>query len=174
MRSVIPMDGRRAVLQAERAEAEEQAQEKAARELAEAEARAAAEEARRAAQLAAQLDAEAKRLAVEESRASALAAKAQARAEAAAASVDGLTSKAKELGIDTFTKTLSGRGLGLGSFVSKLGTVKGGEKKAKPEKELASVSAAVESASPQSSPKPTPQKFFGDFFRQETIFVDED
>lgn len=172
MRSVIPMDGRRAVLQAERAEAEEQAQEKAARELAEAEAREAAEEARRAAQLAAQLEAEAKRLAVEESRASALAAKAQAKAEAAAASVDGLTTKAKELGIDTFTKTLSGRGLGLGSFVSKLS----GEKpdtKAKPEKELASVGAGVESVSQQSGQKP-PQKFFGDLFRQETIFVDDE
>ncbi|KAG0604947.1 hypothetical protein M758_9G021200 [Ceratodon purpureus] len=184
--SVIPMDGRRAVLQAERAEAEEQEAEKAARELAEAEARAAAEEARRAAQLASQLEAEAKRLAVEESRASALAAKAQERAEAAAASVDGLTSKAKELGINTFNKTLSSRGLGLGSFVSKLGTVRGGEKsepkestrKAKPDAELATVSAAVESASQDVSQQPVQkpsQNIFGNFFRpQETIFVDDE
>jgi hypothetical protein len=122
-------------------------EEKAARELAEAEARAAAEDARRAAQLAAQLEAESKRLALEESRASALAAKAQERAEAAAASVGGLSSKAKELG-------------GFGSFVSKLGTVKGGEpresRRAKSDAELASVSAAVESASQQSVPKPSP------------------
>jgi hypothetical protein len=121
-------------------------EEKAARELAEAEARAAAEDARRAAQLAAQLEAESKRLALEESRASALAAKAQERAEAAAASVGGLSSKAKELG-------------GFGSFVSKLGTVKGGEpresRRAKSDAELASVSAAVESALQQSVPKPS-------------------
>lgn len=165
------------MLQAERAEAEEQAQEKAARELAEAEARAAAEEARRAAQLAAQLEAEAKRLAVEESRASALAIKAQAKAEAAAASVDGLTTKAKELGIDSFTKTLSGGGLGLGSFVSKLGTVKGGQEKpkAKPEKELASVVSAAAPAPAEAAAPKLPQKFFGGFFKpQETIFVDDD
>jgi hypothetical protein len=122
-------------------------EEKAARELAEAEARAAAEDARRAAQLAAQLEAESRRLALEESRASALAAKAQERAKAAAASVGGLSSKAKELG-------------GFGSFVSKLGTVKGGEpresRRAKSDAELASVSAAVESASQQSVPKPSP------------------
>jgi len=157
--SVIPTDGRRAVLRAERAEAEKEAQEKAAREAAEAEAREAAEDARRAAQLAAQLDAEAKKLAAEESRASALAAKAQAKAEAAAASVDGLASKAKELGIDSFTKTLS-----------KLNPAKGGEKKNKAEKELVSA-ATGESASEQKSP----QSFFGGLFRQqETIFVDDD
>ena len=168
--SVIPMDGRRAVLQAERAEAEEQAAEKEARELAEAEARAAAEEARRAARLAAQLEAEAKKLALEESRAAALAAKAQERAEAAAASVDGLTTKAKELGIN-FSKPSSGRGLG--SLVPKLGSSKGGEKS-----ELASVSAAVDFAS-QDTPQQTVSKpsnnIFGNFFRpQETIFVDDE
>lgn len=155
--SVIPTDGRRAVLRAERAEAEKEAQEKESREAAEAEAREAAEDARRAAQLAAQLDAEAKKLAAEESRASALAAKAQAKAEAAAASVDGLASKAKELGIDSFTKTLS-----------KLNPAKGGQKKDKTEKEL--VSAAT-----GESEQKSPQSFFGGLFRQqEAIFVDDD
>lgn len=103
-------------MEAERAEAEEQEREQEAREQAEAEVQAAAEEARRATELATQLEAEARKLAAEETRAAALAAKAQARADAAAASVDGLTTKAKELGINTPAKT----GVNFASFVPKL------------------------------------------------------
>jgi hypothetical protein len=92
--------------------------EQEAREQAEAEVQAAAEEARRATELATQLEAEARKLAAEETRAAALAAKAQARADAAAASVDGLTTKAKELGINTPAKTMAG--VNFASFVPKL------------------------------------------------------
>ncbi|XP_024379714.1 protein PLASTID TRANSCRIPTIONALLY ACTIVE 16, chloroplastic [Physcomitrium patens] len=182
--SVIPIDERRAILQVERAEAEELAREQEARKVAEAEARAAAEEARQASQLAVQLEAEAKRLAAEEARASVLAAEAQARAEAAAASVDGLTIKVKEVGIDNFTKALSGRGMGIGSFASKVGTVKGGEKSdskvlrnAKLEEQMISVSSIVESPSNDSPRKPaskSQRNIFGNIFKQDTFFIDDE
>lgn len=119
-------------MEAERAEAEEQEREQEAREQAEAEVRAAAEEARRATELATQLEAEARKLAAEETRAAALAAKAQARADAAAASVDGLTTKAKELGINTPAKTMAG--VNFASFVPKLEDVGARFTKAKAEK----------------------------------------
>lgn len=178
-RSAIPVDGRRAILEVERAEAEKEERENEARKLAEAEAREAAQDAQRASELAAQLEAETRRLVAEEARAAAFAAKAQAKAEAAAASVDGLTTKAKELGINTFAKTLSGQGLG--SFVPKLedvgariNTIKGGEKsttketKRTTDPEPATVGAGAESA------QKALREFFAGLLKQETIFVEED
>jgi hypothetical protein len=163
--SQIPVDGRRAILEAERAKAEIEEREREAQRLADAEAQAAVEQARQASQLAAQLEAEAKKLAAEEAKAATVAAKAQAKAEAAAASVDGLEAKVKELGINTFSNPLGGRSLG--SFIPKLEEVKSrlpkGEKEAIPE-----LATATEIGQ-----KPARQ-FFGGLFKQDTIYVDED
>jgi membrane protein involved in colicin uptake len=163
--SQVPVDGRRAILEAERAKAEIEEREREAQRLADAEAQAAVEEARKASQLAAQLEAEARKLAAEEAKAATIAAKAQAKAEAASASVDGLEAKAKELGISTFSNPLGGRSLG--SFIPKLEEVKSrlpkGEKGAIPE-----LATATEIGQ-----KPVKQ-FFGGLFKQDTIYVDED
>ncbi|CAM6123065.1 unnamed protein product [Calypogeia fissa] len=123
--SAIQVDGRRELLEEERARraAEEkervarlaaEEKERAARLKADSEAEEAVKEAREAAKLAAQLEAEAKRLAGDEAKAAAVAARAQAKAEAAAASVDGLREKAKELGGSPL-RTIAGR-LGTVSF----------------------------------------------------------
>lgn len=102
----------------------------------------------------------------------------QGRADAAAASVDGLTTKAKELGINTPAKTMAG--VNFASFVPKLEDVgarftipkvekpKKKQIKSKSQPELAGVGVGAK-------PAPKPQKqFFGGLFKQETVYMDDE
>lgn len=193
--STIPVDGRREVLAAARAKAEQEEREKVAREKVEAEARAAVEAAREASQLAAQLEAEAKQLAAEEAKAATLAQKAQAQAAAAAASVDGLASRMKELGPEIFTKAGLGSeiftkaakaGPSLASFSlpafptlsAKSTTQKPAAAPAPklspppPKRKQREPALSTPSASVPAS-KPQVNSIFGGLFTQETIYVDE-
>lgn len=174
--STIPTDGRRAALIAARSKADEEERERKAREQLEAESRAAVEESRRAALLATQLETEAKQLEAQEVRAATLAEKAQAQAAAAAASVDDLTSKAKELGTDflNISKSVPSLGFSLPAFSpsSAKGTPKPKPAPSPPKKQQ------LEPALPSPvvsvpAPKPQVNTIFGGLFSQETVYVDD-
>lgn len=174
--STIPEDGRR------KAYAEAIAKAKA-----EEEAKIAAERANEAANATKKLEEEVKKLSEQDARASSLAEEAQVKAEAAGgASIDGLLSKAKDIG----------SGLSWGKFSSQLAdTVKSmetpkvqiatirGQARAKtlpPKKAVAKKITALmpkEKAKPKSNQtdaKKEVRKVFGGLFTQETVYVDDD
>lgn len=175
--STIPEDGRR------KAYAEAIAKAKA-----EEEATIAAERAREAANATKKLEEEVKKLSEQDARASSLAEEAQVKAEAAGgASIDGLLSKAKDIG----------SGLSWGKFSSQLAdtvsksmetpkvqiaTIRG-QARAKtlpPKKAVANKITTLkpkEKAKPKSNQtdaKKEVRKVFGGLFTQETVYVDDD
>lgn len=182
--SAIPEDGRR------KAYAETVAKAKA-----EQEAKIAAEKAQEAARAAKKLEEEVKKLSKQEARAASLAQDAQDKAEAAGASVEGILSKAKDIGSGLSWDKLSAQ---LASSVQikpaenpkvQVATVRGQAKA----RTLPAFKARVKQtglrfgAANNSKPKEEPKgkktapetktekrKVLGGLFTQETIYVDED
>ncbi|KAE8691076.1 tropinone reductase-like protein [Hibiscus syriacus] len=186
--SGIPEDGRRKVYS-----------EAAAKAKAEEEAILAAEKARDAADAAKKLEEEVKKLSKQEARAATLAEEAQEKAQAAGASVEGLLSKAKELGTGLSWEKFSSQ---IATAVQKssngeqpkvqVATVRGQAKARNLPSQKANVKQATTSFLPKAqetapktkpkAPKPTVKeadktevrKVFGGLFQQETIYVDDD
>lgn len=174
--SAIPVDGRREAMAAARAEAAEEERERAAREKAAADTRAAVEEARKASQLAAQLEAEAKQLAAEEVKVASLAERAQAQAMAAAASVDSLAARIKDLpGPQLLQAKAAAAKVAVPSFslpaLPNLSIKSRAPTPGKPKKKPMREAAAPPSAAPAS--KPQVNSIFGGLFTQETVYIDE-
>ncbi|GLJ41489.1 hypothetical protein SUGI_0858630 [Cryptomeria japonica] len=173
--SAIPTDGRK--------EAYVEAQ---ARAKAEEDARIAAENERQAKELVSQLEAEAKRLAGQEAKATQLAD--QVKTVAGTASIDYFVGKAKEFGIDLFgnktgTQVIkSSDSQPQKNFGTLLSTVKGKVKSAKSESfdvqavtvEGEEKSAALKQDGVVAVSQPQVNKFLGGLFKQETIYVDDD
>ncbi|KAI5064685.1 hypothetical protein GOP47_0019380 [Adiantum capillus-veneris] len=194
--SSIPVDGRREAMAAARAQAEEEEREKALREKAEADARAAVEEARQAAQLAAELEAEAKQLTAAKAKAASMAEKAQAQAAVAAASVESLAARIKDLPgpQQLFSKAKGGDAppapvlpaFSLPAFpslsMSKVKPTPSTTTSSKPsrpsppspsKKKQREPALSTPAAVAASAPKPQVNSIFGGLFTQETVYVDE-
>lgn len=152
----------------------------------------AAEKAQEAAEAAKKLEDEVKKLSEQEARAASLAQDAQLKAEAAGASIEGIFSKAKDIGSGLSWDKLSAQ---LASSVQikpketpkvQLATVRGQAKA----RTLPSLKASVKQTGtrfgvslkpPKEEPKPKgkqtngeKRKVFGGLFTQETIYIDED
>lgn len=179
--SAIPEDGRRKAYA-----------ERVAKARAEEEAKIAAEKAQEAAEVSKKLEDEVKKLSEQESRAASLAQDAQLKAEAAGASIEGILSKAKDIGSGLSWDKLSAQ---LASSVQikpnetpkvQVATVRGRAKA----RTLPPLKALVKQTgtrfgafSKPSKEEPKPKgnqtkgekrKVFGGLFTQETIYVDED
>lgn len=172
----IPEDGRR-----------KEYAEVLAKAKAEEEALKASEKARKAAEATKKLEEEVKKLSEQESQAATLAEEAREKAEAAGSSLEGLMSRAKDLGSgfsweklgSQISTAVSPNGDGLPKV--QVATIRG-ETKART---LLPKKAVIKPPVSKPKPKPKPQqkssetkpevkKVFGGLFQQETIYIDDD